>query len=76
MGNIFKFDFNEEVFAKFHSSNIDTKELENIIGDAVKQEHPLDSVKNIRYTKEGVIVILDSGQEIDIEIDWNEIILS
>jgi len=75
MGNIFDFD-EKELFAKFHSSKIDTKELENIIKDAVRQEHPLDAVKNIKYTDDGVTVILDNGQEIDIEIDWNEIILS
>lgn len=74
MGNIFKFD--KELFTKFHSSEIDSKELENIIKDAVKQEHPLEAIKNIKYTEDGVTVILDSGQEIDIEIDWNEIILS
>lgn len=68
--------FDKELFARFHSSNVDAAELEKIIKDAVKREHPLDNIKKISYTEDGVIVILDSGQEIDIEIDWNEIILS
>lgn len=76
MGNIFKFDLGKELFTKFHSSNIDSKELENIIKDAVRRECPMDVIEDVKYTKDGVTVILDSGQEIDIEIDWNEIILS
>ena len=59
----------------FHSSNIDIKELEKIISDAVKKDSPSDEIKEIKYNEDGVTVILDSGQKIDIDIDWNEIIL-
>ena len=59
----------------FHSSDIDIKELEKIISDAVKKDSPSDEIKEIKYNEDGVTVILDSGQKIDIDIDWNEIIL-
>ena len=59
----------------FHSSNIDIKELEKIISDAVKKDSPSDEIKEIKYNEDGVTVILDSGQKSDIDIDWNEIIL-
>jgi predicted small metal-binding protein len=60
----------------FQSSNIDIDELEKIIKDAVRKEHPLQTISEIEYTEDGVAVTLDNGQEIDIDIDWDEIILS
>jgi hypothetical protein len=64
------------LFPEFHSSKIDTGELEKIIKDAVRRDNPFDAIKKVDYTEDGVVVTLDSGQEIEIDIDWNEIILS
>jgi len=64
------------LFSDFESREIDTKELENIIKDTVLREHPGDDIKELKYTEDGIEVIMDSGEEIEIEVDWNEIILS
>jgi hypothetical protein len=64
------------LFPDFHSSPIDTEELEKIIRDAVKRDSPRDPIEDMEYTEDGVVVTLDSGQKIEIEIDWNEIILA
>jgi hypothetical protein len=64
------------LFPNFHSSEIDTGELEKIIRDAVRRDNPFDAIKKVEYTDDGVVVTLDSGQVIEIDIDWNEIILS
>jgi len=66
----------ENLFSKFESREIDTEELENIIKETVLREHPMDTIKDLRYTDDGIDVIMDSGEEIEIEVDWNEIILA
>ncbi len=63
-------------FSDFHSSGIDKKEFEDMIKEAVKNEHPSNIIKNIKYLKNGIEVILDDGEVIEIEIDWNEVIIS
>lgn len=63
------------IFPGFYSGEIDEADLEKIIQDVVGEDHPLDKIKNMKYTKDGVIIVLDSGQVIEIDIDWDEIIL-
>ena len=55
---------------------MDKKEFESMIKEAVKKEDASSVVKQIRYLKSGVEVVLDNGDIIEIEIDWNEIIIS
>jgi len=62
-------------FRKFHSSNIDREELESIITDAVERETSDANIKDLKYTKDGITIILDNGKQIEVEIDWQEIIL-
>ena len=63
-------------FQPFESGNVDTKELEKIIIDAVEREHPGSSIEDIEYTEDGMEITLDTGESIEIEIDWQEIILT
>ncbi len=63
------------LFPNFHSSEITNKELERIVRDAVQKECPKDKIKKINYTDNGIDVILESGNTIEIEVDWQEIIL-
>jgi coenzyme F420-reducing hydrogenase beta subunit len=60
----------------FRSNDIDIKELEKIISDAVKKNNPADKIKKIKYIKGGVVVTLNNGEKISIDIDWDEIVLS
>lgn len=64
------------IFSEFESREIDIEELENIIEEAVIKEHPGDTIKKFEYTENGIEIIMKSGREIEIEIDWNEIVLS
>lgn len=60
---------------KFHSSPISTKELEGVLRETVAKEHPLDPIKEFKYTEDGVTIILSSGEIIEVDIDWQEFIL-
>ena len=63
-------------FPDFRSSEIDSNELEDMIKDAVRKESPESGeVKEIKYTDDGVDVILENDGIIEIEIDWQEIII-
>lgn len=64
------------LFSNFQSREIDTEELEAMIKSVIEKEYPDDTIKDIIYNEKGIDVILDSCDEISIEIDWNEIILS
>lgn len=66
----------EKLFAEFQSREIDTEELEDFIKEIILQEHPGDTIEDLKYTDDGVEVTMDSGEEVEIEIDWNEIILA
>ena len=66
----------ESLFSTFKSREIDTEELEGLVRDAVLREHPMDTIKNLKYTEDGIEIIMESEEEIEIEIDWNEIILT
>lgn len=64
-----------DLFADFQSGHIGTKELEGMLRDVVRKEHPEESIKKFKYMEDGVIIILDSGDTIEVQIDWNELIL-
>ena len=63
------------LFSDFQSREIDTKELESMIRETVEREHPDDPIADLEYNDDGIDITLESGAEIGIEIDWNEIIL-
>lgn len=60
---------------KFHTSGITHKELEEVLREIVAREHPLDPVKSLDYTEDGVTIELQSGEIIEVEIDWDEFLL-
>lgn len=67
----------ENLFSdEFQSREIDTEELEGIVTDAVARECPNDEIEEINYTDDGIEVVLSSRDTIEIEVDWNEIILA
>lgn len=60
----------------FHSANIDAEEFKNIITEAVADTHPGDNVISVDVNCDGVVEVkLSSGMCIEIEVDWNEIVL-
>lgn len=64
------------LFSDFQSREIDTDELETLIEEVVARECPGEAIEDMEYTDDGITIVLDSGQIIEIEVDWNEIILS
>lgn len=61
---------------KFHSAKIDTDEFKALIKDLMSDTHPGDEVLSIDINDSGLVdVKLASGEEVEIEVDWNEIIL-
>lgn len=61
--------------SKFYSSEISVEDLEKILEEAVRKEHPNEPIKTIEYEDDGVNLTLDGGQEIFVELDWNEFIV-
>lgn len=65
-----------DLFSDFEAREIDTEELENIIVEVVGGACPDQSIEDIQYSDEGIEVVLDNGEAIFIDVDWNEIILT
>jgi len=63
------------LFPDFHSSGVSNKELEEIISQAILEEFPDDEIDQINYYEDGISFVLKSGGVVDVDIDWNEIIL-
>lgn len=61
---------------KFQSGEIDKEEFETIIRETVQKEHPNETISDLKYKEQGVEVVLDNGDIIDIEVDWQEILLT
>ena len=64
-----------DILSGFQSGQINKDELEEIIKDLVKKDSPERTIDSISYDKDGITVILDNKQVIEIEIDWNEILV-
>ena len=60
---------------KFHSIKINSGDLLDIITDTIKSQFPDRQIKEFTTTDDGVVIILDDGQHIEIEIDWNEFVV-
>lgn len=70
----------KDIFSKageeFKSSRVSNKELESMLRDVVKKEYPDKTVKKFEITENGVKITLDDNEIINIDVDWQEIILS
>lgn len=61
---------------EFHSSEMDTEDFKKLIEDFISDTNPGDEVESISIGDEGLVdVKLKSGEELEIEIDWNELVL-
>jgi hypothetical protein len=61
---------------RFHSNEMDTDEFKKLIRDFISDTHPEDEIESLEINDEGLVDIkLKSGEEIEIEVDWNELIL-
>jgi hypothetical protein len=61
---------------RFHSSEMDTDDFKKLIKDFIADTHPGDEIENLEINDKGLVDIkLKSGEEIEIEVDWNELIL-
>ena len=61
------------VFSDFESCSLSRDELEELIKEALGKD--CDRIKEIKYSTGGIEVILNDGETVEIEIDWDEIIL-
>jgi len=60
---------------KFHSIEMDTKEFKKLVEDFIHDTYPDESISDFEVDDDGVRIKLDSGEEIEIEIDWNEFVI-
>lgn len=66
----------KQLMGEFHSAEMDVEELKKLISDFVLETHPNDEIERFELNNKGFIDIkLVNGEEIEIEIDWNELIL-
>lgn len=59
----------------FETRTICSDEIEKLIKATVKQEYPNDTIDKFEYVAGGIKVSLSNGEIIEIEIDWQEIIM-
>lgn len=60
---------------EFHSIEMDTEEFRRMIEDFVSDTYPDHSISNFDVVDDGVNIVLDNGEKVDIEIDWNEFVI-
>jgi hypothetical protein len=61
---------------EFHSTEMDIEEFKKLIEDFISDTNPNDEIESLELNEEGLVDIkLKSGEEIEIEVDWNELIL-
>lgn len=61
---------------KFHSTEINVDDLKKLINDFVKEAYPGGEIESFDISESGMIDIkLVNGEQIEIEVDWNELIL-
>lgn len=61
---------------KFHSNKMNIKDLKQLIKDFISDTHPNIAIDSIDINNDGIIdVKLHNGEEIEIEVDWNELVL-
>ena len=66
----------KKLLVEFHSAEMDVDELKKLIKDFILETHPGDEIKSFDINREGFVdVVLESGKEIEIEVDWNELVL-
>jgi hypothetical protein len=58
----------------FHVGEVEKKELEKLISDVITNKMPGIIVFKFSYREEGIVVQTSQG-EIEIDIDWEEIII-
>ena len=58
-----------------YSTEIEREEFERIIRKAVKRDDPKRKVQEIVYNDGGISIGLDDGSKINVDIDWQEIII-
>lgn len=59
----------------FNSVEVDSAEFKKIIEGFIKDMKPEAIIKSYKVDGNGVNVLLESGEVIEIEIDWNEFII-
>jgi len=65
----------EAIGKEFKSVEIDSEELKKIIEEFLKDTHPDREITRFTIEDEGISVILDTGERVEIKIDWNELIV-
>jgi len=61
---------------KFHTTQIDAEEFKSLVADIIADTHPDDDIVDFTINNDGIVEIkLASGEELEIEVDWNEIML-
>lgn len=60
---------------KFHSIELDTDEFKKLVEDFIHDMYPDESVSDFEVDDDGVRIKLNNGEEIEIEIDWNEFVI-
>lgn len=66
----------KQLLGEFHSAEMDTEELKKLIKDFISESHPNETIESFEINDEGLIDIrLSNGEEIEIEVDWNELVL-
>lgn len=59
----------------FHSIELDTKEFKKLVEEFIHDTYPDEDMSDFDVHEDGVSITLGNGEEIEIEVDWNEFII-
>lgn len=60
----------------FYSDKLSKDEFKQMISEVISETHPGRQVKGFRVNLDKIVeVVLDDGEIVEIEVDWDEVIL-
>ena len=60
---------------KFVSADIGADEVQEIIQKLIEENYPGATIRDLAANDDGLQIILDNGEVLEIDIDWNEFLI-
>lgn len=63
------------LFEKFVSTDISAEEMQDIIHRLIEENYPGATIRDLIANDDGLQIILDNGEVLEIDIDWDEFLI-
>jgi hypothetical protein len=61
--------------SKFNSVEVESSEFKRVVKEFLEDLYPNRKIKSFEVDNNGISVILDDEERVEIEVDWNEFII-